>query len=325
MDYKTILKSRDYDFLRTNPILKDSLLFLVISGSHSHGTYNENSDIDIRGVVLERKTDLLGITNFEQYVDDKTDTVIYSLRKYLKLLKECNPSIIELLFCNEDHYLYISPLGKKLLDNRHLFLTKRAAYSFGGYANAQLNRLENALARDEYDDKMKLEHINRSIENVYKSLEAYKNNPVDSIRTYIEGDDILIDINLNRIRLDRLKSIVDEMESVKRSYSRSIGSRNHKKDDAHLNKHMMHLIRLYLMCNEILKDHTLHTFRKNERSLLLDIRNGKYRDNDNQIKKEFWDILSSLKKEWEILVKETTLPEHIDEEEFNRLVLELYE
>ena len=39
--------------------------------------------------------------------------------------------------------IYVSPLGKVLLDNRYLFLTKRAAYSFGGYADSQLRRLKN--------------------------------------------------------------------------------------------------------------------------------------------------------------------------------------
>ena len=38
--------------------------------------------------------------------------------------------------------------GQELLDNRNLFLSKRAAKSFGGYASAQLRRLQNAIARD---------------------------------------------------------------------------------------------------------------------------------------------------------------------------------
>ena len=36
MNYKEIIESKAYDFLRTNPLLKDRLLFLVIGGSHSY-------------------------------------------------------------------------------------------------------------------------------------------------------------------------------------------------------------------------------------------------------------------------------------------------
>lgn len=144
MDIKSILESKEYDFLRSNSLLKGRILFLTVGGSYAYGTNILGSDLDIRGVVLERETDSLGLTDFEQYVDTKTDTVIYSLKKFLKFARECNPNIIEMLYAKPEHYFYVSPVGKKLLENRDLFLTKRAAYSFGGYANAQLNRLENA-------------------------------------------------------------------------------------------------------------------------------------------------------------------------------------
>ena len=71
--------------------------------------------------------------------------------------------------------------------------------------------------------------------------------------------------------------MIEEMTNVLRDYNNTVSHRNHKKDDIHLNKHMMHLIRLYLMCNEILEDKTVHTYRK-EHDLLMDIRNGKYRE-----------------------------------------------
>lgn len=79
--------------------------------------------------------------------------------------------------------------------------------------------------------------------------------------------------------------MIGEMSSVVRSYNETIGQRNKKKDDNHLNKHMMHLIRLYIMCNEILENKTLYTYRENEHEMLMDIRNGKYRDNEGFVKK----------------------------------------
>ena len=42
-----------------------------------------------------------------------------------------------------EHYIKLTDAGKFLLDNKKLFLSKLAIHTFGGYANAQLRRLEN--------------------------------------------------------------------------------------------------------------------------------------------------------------------------------------
>ena len=55
-----------------------------------------------------------------------------------------------------------------LLDNRKLFLSKRAINSFGGYADAQLRRLQNALARDSFPQNEKEQHIFNSVKNAMK-------------------------------------------------------------------------------------------------------------------------------------------------------------
>jgi hypothetical protein len=34
MDYRKVLESREYDFLRNDPLLKDNILFLTVAGSH---------------------------------------------------------------------------------------------------------------------------------------------------------------------------------------------------------------------------------------------------------------------------------------------------
>lgn len=330
MDWKKVLETEDYSFLKSVPLLKNRILFLTVAGSYAYGTNIETSDLDIRGVVLERETDSLGLTDFEQYIDTKTDTVIYSLKKFLKLVRECNPNIIEMLYSRPEHYLYVSKVGKILLENRDLFLTKRAAYSFGGFANQQLNRLENALARDTLTEHDKLEHVNRSVENAAKSFETKFKLEGGAVRTYVgkwqEGSDeeILVDFNLKHYPLNRLRSMIEEMTNVSRSYNETIGAKNKKKDDLHLNKHMMHLIRLYFMCNEILEYKTVHTYRANEKELLLDIREGKYRTRDGYVTDEFYTLLDNLKTKCEELKKTTTLPDMVDKDKFNELVLRLY-
>ena len=58
MDISAILKKEEYDFIKTNEHLGKHVILLGLSGSYSYGTNNENSDIDVRGVALNRKSDL---------------------------------------------------------------------------------------------------------------------------------------------------------------------------------------------------------------------------------------------------------------------------
>ena len=70
MDFKKLMNSEEYDFLRTNERLGNRIMLLGLGGSYSYGTNNECSDIDFRGVTLQMPSDLLGMTEFDQYEDD---------------------------------------------------------------------------------------------------------------------------------------------------------------------------------------------------------------------------------------------------------------
>ena len=114
---------------------------------------------------------------------------------------------------------------------------------------------------------------------------------------------------------------MSETSNVVADYKHTEGQRNKKKDDLHLNKHMMHLIRLYFMCNEILRDGDLHTFRVDEHNLLMDIRNGKYRTETGGVTDEFYKLLNELESESEQLKESTTLPRACDLNKIYELIL----
>lgn len=71
----------------------------------------------------------------------------------------------EMLGLKPEHYLFLSPVGQELLHNKDLFLSKKAAQAFGGYATAQLRRLDNKAARLVGQSQQE-QHILNSIRNV---------------------------------------------------------------------------------------------------------------------------------------------------------------
>ena len=80
---KKALQQPNYDFLKTNEHLKNKIMFITLGGSYAYGTNVENSDIDIRGCALNSKSDLIGMSQFEQVIDTSTDTVIYAFNKLI--------------------------------------------------------------------------------------------------------------------------------------------------------------------------------------------------------------------------------------------------
>ena len=80
---KEMVAGSEYDFLRTNPHLKDRIIVLTLGGSYSYGTNVETSDVDVRGCALNTPSDFLGLTNFEQVVHIQTDTTVYSFNKLI--------------------------------------------------------------------------------------------------------------------------------------------------------------------------------------------------------------------------------------------------
>lgn len=313
---KTLVSSDEYDFLRTNKHLGNKIIFLTLGGSHAYGTNIEGSDIDIRGCAVNSRSDLLGMSSFEQIVDNTTDTTVYSFNKFIKLILNCNPNTIEMLGCKPEHYLHINDIGKELITNRKLFLSKKAVYSFGGYANQQLRRLENALARDSYPQPEKERHIMGSCISAMMDFEnRYTNFSEGSIKLTIDksnneelDSEIFVDVNLNHYPLRDYKNIWSDLNNIVKDYSK-LNKRNNKKDDAHLNKHAMHLIRLYLMCLDILEKKEIITYREKEHDLLMNIRNGNYQKSDGTYRKEFFEMVNDFEKKLEYAKENTTLPD----------------
>ena len=135
-------------------------LYLVIRGSHAYGTNIETSDTDYSGIFIQSEDDILGNKYVEQINDDKNDTVIYEIRRFLELLGTNNPTVLELLNTPEDCVLYKDPIFDLILNDREKFITKICAKSLGGYAKQQISKAKGQNKKQNWEkDKVNRKEV----------------------------------------------------------------------------------------------------------------------------------------------------------------------
>lgn len=327
-----LLRTPAYDFLRSNMHLGDNIVLLGLGGSYAYGTNVDGSDIDIRGVATRCSEDILSGRDFEQVTDAATDTTIYSFDKFVRLLANCNPNVIEMLGLRPQDYLHISEAGQLLLDNKDAFVTKKCIASFGGYANAQLRRLGNKAVRSVDHDEREA-YILRSIERGMEDIKRGVNDiSEDAVRIYLADaqdasgrKDLFADISLQRYPVRDFSGILAGINNIVRSYDRA-GPRNEQAAKrGKLGKHMMHLVRLYNMCFDMLESGEINTYRNKEHDLLMSIRNGAYLDEQSQPIPAFYELVDDLENKLERLKNTTELPDNIDESRIRRLLVQANE
>lgn len=335
-DIWPMLNEQRYDFL-TDLDRTNTMLFVTLSGSRGYGTcYDFNTaDYDFRGVMGHTRKQIFGLFDEEdQHVEFNkeadVDTTIYTLKKLVKLLVKCNPNTIELLGCKD--YLIYHPIALKLILSQKLFLSQLAIGSFGGYATAQFDRLENNLARFTLDQRRKEEHILHSVLSAADTFsERYTKTDNQKIKLFTDESDktdleseIFLDLDFKHYPLRDFAGMINEMTSILRNYNK-VNHRNKKKDDEHLNKHAMHLIRLYYTLYDILTKEEVITYREAERDELLSIRRGDFQKSDGTYREEFFELLEDAKKKCNEAAKNTSLPERPNLDMIEELVMEMTE
>jgi predicted nucleotidyltransferase len=143
------------------PEVEQRTILRGVVGSTVHGLNLEGTDDrDEMGVCLEPPTHVIGLQHFEQLVyrtaesrtavkGDQTppsmagdlDLTIYSLRKWARLAKAGNPSVLTLLYLPESHITHLTPAGRILMSRHGLFFSAHAGSRFLGYLQAQKERL----------------------------------------------------------------------------------------------------------------------------------------------------------------------------------------
>ena len=139
--------------------LEANIIFVTLHGSRAYGLNDELSDTDIKGICIPPRD--IGDNLFHrfeqvenhQFIENKLkhlknpknpkfESVIYSLRKFMVLAAGVNPNIIELLWTDPTDHFVSKPLMLGLFENRRLFLSSKAKFTFSGYAFAQAAKIE---------------------------------------------------------------------------------------------------------------------------------------------------------------------------------------
>ena len=314
-----LLDKKEYDFVKTNPDLNE-IIYLVLSGSHGYGTNNENSDIDLRGVLIEDRKYIYGLKSFEQFEDLPSDTVIYGLKKFVRLCADANPNALELLGVNDNCIVIMNDKGEVLRDSVHLFLSKRVINSFGNYATAQLRRLQNALCHDAYTEQEQAKHLrnclNAQLEHFRRTYTSFGHGAIKIYENQKNGN-LEFDINLKGYPVKDFAGIYSELSNTVKTYNK-LNHRNNKKDETHLYKHAMHLIRLLITGTDILSGKGIVTHRRNEHALLMDLRNGCFTF------EEIFKLTDEYQAKFEKAAKNTTLPCTPDFDAIDRFLAGMY-
>lgn len=122
------------------PKVPGKIIYRVIAGSHAYGTATPESDVDVRGVFLPEQKYILGCMHHIEQVQENEETV-FEFRKFMQLASQANPNILELLFVPGLCVIQMNSVGEILRNNRQLFLSRKAFFTYTGYAHSQLHRI----------------------------------------------------------------------------------------------------------------------------------------------------------------------------------------
>ena len=127
----------------TEAQVNDCTILRGVAGSRMLGLNTPESDTDILGICIEPIGSAMGVgAPFEQWVDEKAQTQIYGLRKFVRLALKGNPSMLCLLWMNPESGLLIRDArGSQLQELAPNIVHRKATGAYLGYLQAQKQRL----------------------------------------------------------------------------------------------------------------------------------------------------------------------------------------
>ena len=196
------------------------------------------------------------------------DEELQELRKFFKLASESNPNIIEFIYTDR-LITHETDVWKKIREHRDMFLSKRARYTFSGYAVAQMKRIKSHRKYLLNPPKKKPDRAEYGLPDNTVISKDYFNAILTIPNEFVQ---------------DSIKEIVIKERQYRdamtdwNAYQRWENERNPKRRELEAKygfdvKHATHLVRLSKMAIEILRDKHVYVYRP-DREELMAIRNG---------------------------------------------------
>ena len=196
-----------------------------------------------------------------------SDEELQELRKFFKLAAQCNPNIVEYLFVDR-LILQETPQWRKIRENKSLFLSKKARWTFSGYAIAQLKRIETHRNYLLHPPSHKPSREEYGLQNETLFSKENQNAILSIPDTWIvpEAKEYVRKEKAYKMALDAW--VAYKRWETERNPARKILEAKCQYDS----KHATHLIRLCRMAKEILKDGIVNVYRPDREELKSIIR-----------------------------------------------------
>ncbi|MDR2750165.1 MAG: nucleotidyltransferase domain-containing protein [Clostridiales bacterium] len=285
------------DFTARKAGILGELGLVCIVGSVAYGTnIPGKSDLDIRGWAFGSLDTLLGYKgDFEQLEDKTSDIVLYSLKKYIRLLVNNNPNCLESLGLNEEFYLFKSPAMEELMANLDRIISSKISQTIGGYARQQLGRLQSLNRKGDAIESVAIDTTHTVLtDRLKRDIIVRVTNRRDD--WHEEGElraELLTDIS--GLTLKEVSDVTERMKILTLNYNK-LDARNRKVDETHMNKHAMHICRLLLFGSDILKTGQVRTCMTQDHDLLMSIRNGEFQEPNGLYGEKFDKLVAECEK-----------------------------
>jgi predicted nucleotidyltransferase len=291
---------------------RELIVLECISGSRAYGLNTPTSDTDIKGVFVLPKSEYYGLNYIPQINNETNDVVFYELGRFIDLLSQNNPNILELLNTSEGDILYKHPLFEQL--HSELFLSKLCANTFGKFALSQIKKAKGLKKKISRERKTPLDFCYVNYDNgsipvtKYLEIRNWKQencglvniaNMRDVYGLYYSSEKLFSGIIQSDLSNDvSLSSIPKEFEQQAllffnkdgysfycreyREYWEWVEKRNEERYETTAShgknydaKNMMHVFRLLEMAIEIGETNQINIKRPN-RDFLLSIKSGQF-------------------------------------------------
>jgi len=294
---------------------QDYVILEGIAGSRLYGTNTEGSDWDYRSICIPPLEVLLDPFNgFEQKDSgfEEKDKTIWALGKFFKLCADMNPNISEILFLPESKIISKTKKWDLILENKHLFLSKKAKYTYSGYAMSQLNAIK---AHRKW-------FINPPKEKPTRKMFGLGDAPIISG----EGLQAVSNIKFELFNEDFREEIKKEIEyrEQKKLWDNYVAWRDDRNPErrrleelyGYDVKHASHLARLMSEGKELLLTGNI-TFPLPNAEEITAIKRGKYNYD------EMLEMATTLDKEFDLWYNESKLPHSADKKGLTELYLKI--